>query len=148
MAAVGEAGEDRFRPHFLAIEGDDMVDTWQLAAWERNRPLGPGRGGRVLKLSQVIGRSCDPQRADANQSGQCQDATPKLNCPRRLEPDDDLVFTFELAMPEDVQVDCLLVCIEYGSEVILKKTKALFEVEVRSMLFVLCGSLSHCSIVP
>jgi len=25
MAAVGEAGADRFHPHFLAIEWDDMV---------------------------------------------------------------------------------------------------------------------------
>jgi hypothetical protein len=37
MGAVGESGADWFRPHLLAIEWDDMVDTWQLDAWERDR---------------------------------------------------------------------------------------------------------------
>ncbi len=32
MAAVGEAGADRFRPHFLAIEWDDMVDAFKSGA--------------------------------------------------------------------------------------------------------------------
>ena len=32
MAAVGEAGADRFRPHFLAIEWDDMVDAFKSKA--------------------------------------------------------------------------------------------------------------------
>jgi hypothetical protein len=41
MAAAGEAGANRFRPHFLAIEWDDMVDPWQLDAWERDRALRP-----------------------------------------------------------------------------------------------------------
>lgn len=51
MAAVGEAGADRFRPHFLAIEWDDMVDTFKSGAavvnsgtfhtrtWNANCPL-------------------------------------------------------------------------------------------------------------
>ncbi len=30
MAAVGEGGADRFRPHFLAIEMDDMVEILGL----------------------------------------------------------------------------------------------------------------------
>lgn len=32
MAAVGEAGADRFRPHFLAIEWDDVVDAFKSGA--------------------------------------------------------------------------------------------------------------------
>jgi hypothetical protein len=32
MAAVGEAGADRFRPHFLAIEWDDIVDAFKSGA--------------------------------------------------------------------------------------------------------------------
>jgi hypothetical protein len=44
MAAVGEAGADRFRPHFLAIEWDDIVDAWQLDAWERDRAFRPVGG--------------------------------------------------------------------------------------------------------
>ena len=44
MAAVSEAGADRFRPHFLAIEWDDMVDAWQLHVWEGDRALRPVGG--------------------------------------------------------------------------------------------------------
>jgi hypothetical protein len=32
MAAVGEASADRFRPHFLAIEWDDIVDAFKRGA--------------------------------------------------------------------------------------------------------------------
>jgi hypothetical protein len=32
MAAVGEAGADRLRPHFLAIEWDAMVDAFKSGA--------------------------------------------------------------------------------------------------------------------
>src|SRR5919112_4060913 len=53
MAAVGEAGADRFRPHFLAIEWDDMVDAWQLDAWKRDRALRPV-GGRTDYATAVV----------------------------------------------------------------------------------------------
>src|SRR3712207_2177731 len=41
MATVSAASTDRFRPHFLAIAWDDMVDAWQLDAWEKDRALQP-----------------------------------------------------------------------------------------------------------
>ncbi len=52
MAAVSEAGAagaDRFRPHFLAIEWDDMVDAWRLHAFpsDGRRPRATRRVSRV-----------------------------------------------------------------------------------------------------
>jgi hypothetical protein len=43
MAAVSKASSGRFRPDFLTIEWDDMVDACQLDAWERDQALHPAR---------------------------------------------------------------------------------------------------------
>src|SRR5918994_7853155 len=56
MAAVGEAGADRFRPHFPAIEWDDMVDAFKSEAAVVNsvtfHTRAPARGMRIARCER------------------------------------------------------------------------------------------------
>src|SRR5690606_38918192 len=50
LDAAREAGAERFRPHFLIGEWDEVVDAWQLETWEAYRDI--ARLGRRTRLAE------------------------------------------------------------------------------------------------
>ena len=114
MAAVGEAGADWFRPHFPAIEWDDMVDAFKSGAAVVNSgtfhtPAHPHVGCELPAASAMIYADLTKSLEAPHPERRPPDLTGYLQTPRQLpRPPDAARSGWTLLAPRLLagRVDC------------------------------------------